>query len=215
MTPPPVHPRIYHITHVDNLPSILGANGLASDALMLRRGGPTSPIGMGSIKRRRLALPMKCYPGETVGEYVPFYFCPRSIMLYMIHAANHPELAYRGGQEPIVHLEADLDEAIAWATATGRRFAFTLSNAGSAYAEFRANPEQLPEINWNAIAATDFRSPEIKEGKQAEFLMRESFPWTLVRRIGVHSATIHSRVLRAIAGSPHRPSVEVLPAWYY
>lgn len=182
---------------------------------MLQRGGPSASIGMGSIKQRRLGLPVKCKPGDKVGEYVPFYFGPRSIMLYMIHAANHPELVYRGGQGPIVHLEADLNEAIAWADADGRRWAFTLSNAGSAYAEFRADPRQLDEVNWGAVAATDFRNPEIKEGKQAEFLMREFFPWTLIRRIGVHSSTVQSRALRAMAGTGHRPPVEVIPNWYY
>jgi hypothetical protein len=43
-------------------------------------------------------------------------------MLFVIHRANHPELAYRGGQEPIVHLEADLYEVIRWADADGRRW---------------------------------------------------------------------------------------------
>ncbi len=215
MTPPPKHPKIYHITHVDNLPSILAADGLWSDALMLHRGGPTSSIGMNVIKQRRAQLPVKCYPGDKVGEYVPFYFCPRSIMLYLIYMANHQELAYRGGQGPIVHLEADLNEAIAWANAEGRHMAFTLSNAGSAYAEFREDPKQLAEINWAAVAETDFRDAEIKEGKQAEFLVRDFFPWTLVRRIGVQSPAIHSRVIRTTADARHRPSVEVLPNWYY
>ena len=36
-------------------------------------------------------------------------------MLYLIHRANHSELDYRGGQDPIVHLEADLREAVDWA----------------------------------------------------------------------------------------------------
>jgi len=53
------------------------------------------------------------YPDLYVGDYVPFYFCPRSIMLFIIHQANHPELDYRGGQVPIVHLQADLHTSVA------------------------------------------------------------------------------------------------------
>ncbi len=34
-----------------------------------------------------------------------------------------------------------------------------------------------PEINWTAVRATDFRNAQIQDGKQAEFLMHESFPW--------------------------------------
>ena len=112
MTPPPTQPKIYHITHEENLPAIVQAGELWSDAAMIQRGGPKMPIGMSSIKQRRLALPVKCHPGDAVGAYVPFYFCPRSIMLFLIYRANNPDLAYRGGQGPILHLEADLHESV-------------------------------------------------------------------------------------------------------
>lgn len=97
MTTVPSQPRIYHITHVDNLPSILADGGLWSDAELIARGGPTASIGMGNIKQRRLRLSMKCHPDHLVGDFVPFYFCPRYIMLFLIHRANHPDLTYRGG----------------------------------------------------------------------------------------------------------------------
>lgn len=114
MTPPPAQPKIYHITHVDNLPGIIADGALVSDAAMMARGGPVAPIGMSSIKMRRVhELEVHSHPGSRVGEYVPFFFCPRSIMLFVIHRANHPELTYRGGQGPIVHLEADLQEVVA------------------------------------------------------------------------------------------------------
>lgn len=118
---PPAEAKIYHITHVDNLPGILADGGLVSDPTMIGRGGAIATIGMSSIKQRRLALPVDCHPGDQVGDYVPFYFCPRSIMLFVIHCANHPELTYRGGQGPIIHLEADLNEVVAWAEAHGVR----------------------------------------------------------------------------------------------
>ena len=102
MTLPPATIRVYHITHVANLPAIAASGVLLSDATMIARGGPTAGIGMHGIKGRRLTLPGACHPGDSVGDYVPFYFCPRSIMLYVIHCANHPELTYRGGQGPIV-----------------------------------------------------------------------------------------------------------------
>ena len=211
----PDRPGIYHITHVDNLPSILVDGGLWSDAAMIARGGPAASIGMSNIKQRRLRLPVKCHPGDCVGDFVPFYFCPRSIMLYLIHCANHPELSYRDGQGPIVHLEADLHETVTWAQSTGRRWAFSLSNAGAAYTEFRNRLEQLGEVDWAAVAATDFRSPEVKEGKQAEFLVQEFFSWHLVRRIGVASEAVQLRVLQALSGSGHRPVVEIRRNWYF
>lgn len=39
-------------------------------------------IDMGQVKARRLALEIDGRPGIRVGDCVPFYFCPRSVMLY-------------------------------------------------------------------------------------------------------------------------------------
>lgn len=158
---------------------------------------------------------MSCHPGTMVGDYVPFYFCPRSVMLFLIHKANHPDLTYRGGQEPIVHLEADLHEVVEWAARKGRQWAFSLSNAGSYYVETRNRLDQLDEINWAAVSETDFRSADVKEGKQAEFLVHGSFPRELVQRIGVCSAQVKERAEAALIVATHRPPVEILRHWYY
>ena len=211
----PDKPKIYHITHVDNLAGIVSADGLFSDSHMLQHGGATSVIGMSSLKERRLHLPVSCHPGKTVGEFVPFYFCPRSIMLYVISCGNHPDLTYRGGQEPIVHLQADLHEAVRWADTAGVSWAFSLSNAGAAYAQFRSRLQDLADINWDAVVASDFRNADIKEGKQAEFLVDRFFPCDLVEVVGVHSAALVNRVRLAIPGAALRPSVAVRRDWYY
>ena len=133
------------------------------------------PIGMSSIKARRLRLPVKCYPGDRVGDYVPFYFCPRSVMLYLLHRGNHPELGYQGGQAPILHLVADMHEVVEWADRQGCRWAFTLSNAGAVYTEFRNQLDQLDQVNWIAVAATDFRQPKSKKASKPSFWFATSF----------------------------------------
>jgi hypothetical protein len=212
---PPDNPKIYHILHVDRLASVIADGALFSDASMTRRVGAGTTIGMNEIKARRLTLPVTCRPGTCVGDYVPFYFCPRSVMLYLTWRANHPNLTYRGGQDPIVTLEADLREAVAHAEAAGRPWAFSLANAAAYYTAFRADLAQLHEVNWAAVAATNFQPADIKEGKQAEFLMHGQFPWSLVRRIGVRSAMLKGEVAKRLADAAHKPGVQVLPAWYY
>ena len=114
----PSRPKIYHIVHVDRLPSIIAESWLWSDREIQTRSLPGTKIGMDSIKRRRLTeLTLSSHPGLYVGECVPFYFCPRSIMLYLINKANNVQLTYRGGQDSIIHLEIDLQEAVQWAEA--------------------------------------------------------------------------------------------------
>lgn len=145
---------------------------------------------------------------------VPFYFCPRSIMLYLLHRSNHPDLDYRGGQMPIVHLEADLHQTVAWAEQQGLRWAFTLSNAGARYFEDRCDLDDLDGIDWVAIEASpDWRGH--KEGKQAEFLVESRFPWELVSRVGVYWKPTETKAFQAISGAAHKPPIEIRKDWYY
>ncbi len=212
--PMPAEPKIYHIVHVDRLPSIIAGGWLWCDAEIARRSPLGTTIGMNGIKQRRLnELTLTSHPDLHVGDCVPFYFCPRSIMLYLIQQANHPELVYRGGQGPIVHLEADLRQTVAWAEARDQRWAFTISNAGAYYFEDRCDLAQLGEIDWNAVQARDWR--QRKEGKQAEFLIERQFPWELVSCIGVLSRHIYGQVTTALQAAPHKPRIEIKPDWYY
>ena len=102
---PPSKPKIYHIVHVDRLPSIIEDGALWSDAALRKNPRPGTSIGMSEIKQRRLESQLSSRPGLCVGDCVPFYFCHRSVMLYLIHKRNRTGLEYLGGQGHIVHLE--------------------------------------------------------------------------------------------------------------
>ena len=104
---------------------------------------------------------------------------------------------------------------VQWGVQQRRRWAFTFSNAGAFYTEFRKDLGQLDEVDWAAVAAPDFRDAQVKEGKQAEFLLQEFFPWHLVRRIGVFDATVYGKVTNATQNVAHRPAVEVRREWYF
>lgn len=212
--PVPAQPKLYHIVHVDRLPFIVADGCLWCDAKVTRRAAAGTTIGMSGIKQRRLTeLTLSSHPGLHVGDCVPFYFCPRSVMLYLLYQGNHPELGYRGGQGPIIHLESDLHTVVAWANQEGRRWAFTLSNAGSRFFEDRSDLAHLTEVDWNAVQARDWR--QCKEGKQAEFLLEHNFPWHLVDHIGVYSHATYQRVANAMPANGHRPPVTIRTDWYY
>jgi hypothetical protein len=69
MTAPPTNPKIYHITHVDNLPGIVSTGRILSDAEIQHRGGARQLIGLSEIKRRRSQeLEVPCHPGTKVGD---------------------------------------------------------------------------------------------------------------------------------------------------
>ncbi len=105
--PVPQQLKIYHILHIDKLPAVISSKALFSDSLISNSAGTT--IGMSKIKERRLTeSSLTSHPGLHVGECGPFYFCPRSVMLYMFYKDNNSEIEYHAGQEPIIHIEAGM-----------------------------------------------------------------------------------------------------------
>ena len=187
---------------------------------MAQRGNGGTTIGLNSIKDRRLReSTLSSHPGLHIGECVPFYFCPRSVMLYVIYKQDHHELIYRGGQGPIIHLVAEFHAAVDWADANERRWAFTTSNAGSRIFADYANLGDLERIDWTAVEARRWGGPGIdpavKEGKQAEFLIEYSFPWEQISRVGVYSQQARNGALQALRSSIHQLPIEIKPEWYY
>lgn len=136
-------------------------------------------------------------------------------MLYILHRGNHPDIGYSGGQDLIIHLMADLRAVVAWAEANGVMWAFSDTNAGTRYARFFSEIASLSKVNWDAVQAAVWWKPKIKDGKQAEFLVYESFPWELVAQVGVRNASTKAKTEEILADAKHQPLVTVEPRWYY
>lgn len=113
----------------------------------------------------------------------------------------------------MVHLEADLKTVISWAEDNGKRWAFTDSNAGSNYFNDFADLSDLDEVEWDAVATRSWS--QCREGKQAEFLIEEEFPWNLVDRIGVYSQQYYTQVRGILTSASVQTSVEIKSDWYY
>ena len=118
---------IYHITHLRNLPNILKDGGLWCDHIVSEGNLAHVSIAHQHIKDRRAAKHVPVSAGGTLAEYVPFYFAPRSPMLYAIHRGN--VIGYAEGQKPILHLVSSA-EAVQKAKIP---FAFTDGHATYGY----------------------------------------------------------------------------------
>mgnify|MGYP000704285926 CR=1 FL=1 len=211
----PANPKLYHILHHDRLPEIIRHGFLFSDAEVRRVALPGTSIGYENIKQRRLTNLLESHDGLAVGSCVPFYLCPRSIMLFVVHKRN-AGLGYAGGQAPIITLEFDLHAVRADAEANNRRWAFTTSGAGAyAFADY-ADINDLEKIRWDLLGEKYWgANADAKTAKQSEFLVEQAVPWSCVSRIGVFDNTVGAEVTRVIAGAAHRPIVQVIRAWYY
>lgn len=197
---------IYHITDIANLPGII-ASGLQSDAVMVQ-SGQHSVIGYDHIKLRRLQeISVDCCESMYVGEFVPFYFCPRTPMLYTVNMGNTGKPA--GCQRDIVHLVSSVGTGIE----LQRHWAFSDGNAGARHTDFYNDIDKLADLDWSTINAKYWG--EKRHQKQSEFLVAGQFPWRGIHFIGCHSQAAVERVQEVMRESTHQPEVSVKNAWYF
>ena len=187
--------NLFHITHLRNLTNILQSRGLWCDRLRLKNAPDAICIAHQHIKDRRSRRRVQRQDGSNVGaggllcDYVPFYFAPRSPMLYTIHRGNVE--GYTEGQRPILHLVTSVEAAVG----CGRAFAFTDGHADMAFSEFYDELEALEtSVDWDIMRSTYWNDtdqhPDRKRRRQAEFLIHEFFPWEAIICVGVKDGDI-------------------------
>jgi hypothetical protein len=207
---------IYHITAIQNLTSIINSGGIMS--LNRLREGKTNytNIAYESIQDRRSTKLVPCGAGGSLHDYVPFYFAPRSPMLYTIHRGNVE--GYSQGQQQILHLVTTAESV----NDRGLAYVYTDGHAVMEYSDFYDDIEYLylePIIDWELMEARYWfdteEDPDRKRRRQAEFLVYNFFPWHLVTEIGVINPTIQAQVSNLLLKSVHKPNILVRRDWYY
>ena len=196
---------IFHITHLSNLPSILETGRLYSHAAVAKKRIKSTNIGHIHIKDRRLRRTVPCAAGGFLGEYVPFNFCPRSVMLI---AVNNGHGDYSGGQADVVHLRSTISAAVA----TGRPWAFTDRHAEVEHALYYDDLEALDEVPWAVMPLVYWRDQ--KEERQAEFLVHKWFPWSAIEEVTCNTPGV-AKIVRELLGVANSPEVSVRREWYY
>jgi len=199
--------KVSHITHIDNLISILDQGCLWSDAKRIELGLTNQNIGYDHIKQRRLIRPVSVAAGGTIGQYVPFNFCPHSVMLFVVHKGHDD---FQGGQERVLHFISDVETI----KLNNEHCFFTDIHADLDYAEQIDDFDRINELDINRIINEKYWQ-EFKEEKQAEFLAFESVQWQNICQIGVKTQAISDEVIALLQKSEHKPEVVVQPTWYY
>ncbi len=141
-------------------------------------------IGYGHIKERRLKqIRVASCGGRFVGEFVPFYFCPRSPMLY---TTNKGATGRPVGCQRTIRASGQPGER-------GHRFGPSVGGErrerGGVSHLVRLDAgchQDADRMDWAAIRATDWRGKTHQ--KSAEFLVADFFPWTGIHAIGCHNS---------------------------
>ena len=201
-------PPIYHITPIWKLSSIVASGGLNCDAEAPQdeKGG----IAHEHIKERRARRPVTVGPGGTLADYVPFYFAPRSPMLYVNYKKRIPTNPQ--GQDTILHMVSSTELVVENELA----FVFTNGHADIVFSDFFDDLGSLGEIDWGIMEAKYWsNSDEDLWRRQAEFLVHNFFPWNCITKVAVANETVQREVVAILDRSQHTPDVVVEPGWYY
>lgn len=205
---------LYHITHINNLTSILNTGGLIANSRLRQQQTNYIDIAHEHIQDRRATTKVPCSAGGSLHDYVPFYFAPRSPMLYAIHKQNVD--GYNGGQQPIIHLVSEAYTI----KASGLKFAFTDGHAIMAYSDFYQELSDLQSvIDWKLMKSKYWANtpddPNRKWRRQAEFLVYEYCPWNLIQEIGVINSTIRQQIQQILTNFNLQTPVNIYSSWYY
>jgi hypothetical protein len=124
---------------------------------------------------------------------------------------------YNEGQEPLIYLKSTV-QAVADA---GIRFVFSNGHGIAAYTAWFDDVAHLEEVDWDMVYLRYWRDEvndmDRQRRKQAEFLIYQSYPWTLIQEIGVLNTPAKTRVEQILNDFDvsHRKIVNVRAGWYY
>lgn len=204
---------IYHITSIENLHSILNNNGLVCINQLYKNGSSFVNIAFEQIQSRRSEKQVPLPPYGNLHDYVPFYFAPRSPMLYTINQGNVPQ--YQVGQQQIIYFVSTVQQVLLKKIP----FVFTDGHAIISYSEFFNDPVDLKQIDWEIMNSRYWNDtieyPDRKRKRQAEFLAFEFFPIDSVFEIGVFNSTFQDQANKIIQGNSFNIPVKVRREWYY
>jgi hypothetical protein len=206
---------VFRIEHIDNLPHIL-EHGMPT------RGHPAmNPnhvfIGnkeLTNVRHNWLVRPRELNGAAaaqygTLGEYVPFYFGPKSPMLYMI--VNGFKGVPKRPQSNIVYICCKVATIIN----SGVRFAFTDGHANKRFSHFYSDIKNLDTLSWSSVYAPQWENTESdfdhERKKQAEMLVHEHVPATWINAVVVYDEKARTFAQDVIDRLGHKAVVRVNP----
>ncbi|MBI5325555.1 MAG: DUF4433 domain-containing protein [Ignavibacteriae bacterium] len=173
--------KLYRITHKDNLEDILSKGMLCSPNH--KEANPYyRQIGDVSLIQSRSLCIIPIQPSGNFKDYVSFYFCNKSPMLYEIQ---------KGFKVPMVnpHDIIYIVTTIKRIKEEGCKYIFTDGHAAAISSQFFNVDDDLKNIDWNVINGQYWfdttEDPDRKRRKQAEFLVYLQVPLNAIIGIGV------------------------------
>ncbi|MFC5830034.1 DUF4433 domain-containing protein [Nonomuraea insulae] len=205
---------IYHFTHVNNLSQILKDGVLLSDSHVQARQKLAVEIGDLDVKNRRRSMKVMRPPGGCPADYVPFYFAPRSPMLYVISKGSVEQ--YQEGQGPLIYLVSSVDRIVS----ERLDWVFTDGNCASGITEYFDDLAKLEQaVDWPLMESRLWNNtaedPDRMRRRMAEFLVHHRVPWRCFLGIATKTKKIEKEVKEILDGKSDSIYVGTRSDWYY
>lgn len=204
--------RLYHFTHIDNVEKIIHSQ------CILAKNKITSSarsIAYSDIQDRRATMEVPVGPKGVMHDYVPFYFCKKSPMLYAVVSNKIAE------QSDLVYFEFPIS------LLDSEKAVFTSSSANSnIQPHFYSNVQELKQLDWDSIRTFKWGSQHdvfgdlpVRKKKMAEGLIWEHVDLASVLRITVWDRAKEDQILKwyenAKVAPPRIVSNYPYNKWYY
>jgi hypothetical protein len=202
--------RIFRITHRDNVPWILEHGLHAPNGRVLDPNFRN--IGNLDLIDKRAHRVVKVGPDGTLGDYVPFYFTPFSIMMFNIHTGYNVRQV---PNEEIVILVSSLHRVAELAIP----FVFTDQHAYPLMARYFTDLKDLDKVDWDLLNRKDFKhdpdDPGKKERYQAEALVWKHLPVEALIGICSYTSGVDEGIQTELAKCNLKMQTTVQRNWYF
>ena len=202
----------YRITHIQNLPLIL-QYGILNKNHPDADGGYID-IGNPEIIDVRSTTPVKINDYGMIGDYVPFYFTPKSMMLFnIITGYRAPVVPKRRRSEILVIrcLIEDLADLPQWF--------FTDGQGNDMATDHYNNLAELDTIDWEAIQQSNFKKSDGDYDRprryQAEFLVHQRVPVESIESLNVYNQDAADYVNEQLTQNNINLAVHIQPKYFF
>ena len=212
---PPSPTQILRFTHVDNLDTIIRRGGLHAPNHVPDDGLNYRFCHSTEVQSARANVPIRMGPGGTIHDYVPFYFGYLSPM--MLNLKTGRVEGYSEGQDPLIYLVSST-QAI---EAAELGFVFSDGHGLATFTEWFDDLDKLDAVDWTVVNqrywTDNINDMDRQRKKQAEFLVHQCCPWSVIQDIVVIDSVMQGRVqaIQAVFPADQKRVVRIDRSWYY
>lgn len=178
------------MTHIENIPHII-KYGLTHHS---SKNGNKNYRSIGDVSIISTRKNFKMPNGESLSDYIPFYFGRRTPMLYVIQNGYNNTIKVRPNE--IIYCATTIQKIID----ANIDYVYTDGHACDGFTEFYS-PNDMTKINeqidFEALVARYWtESRDLKRKKEAEFLIKQDLEYENIVAFGTYDSTAKQKLVK-------------------